>query len=60
VEAVNEHRAVYLPIDSADVLIANLNAFSREGWEFVTWLTDPLPRERLALLRRQVLTYQPK
>jgi len=49
-----KHHVALLP-DEVKALCANLDELSRQGWEFVAWLTGPLrsePPSRMALLRR--------
>jgi len=49
-----KHDIVFLPTEKTPFL-ANLDELSRQGWEFVAWLSDPLssiPPSRMVLIRR--------
>jgi hypothetical protein len=51
---IYKHQVVFLP-EHTPSMIAELDALSIDGWEFVAWLTGPLrsePPSRMALLRR--------
>jgi hypothetical protein len=53
-----QHNIVFLPAKTTD-MCAQLDYLSRDGWEFLAWVTDFLstePASRMALLRRPVPT----